>query len=158
MEVQVNRPPEQGCSIASLIGSCAILATALLPFAAGAAWFGYASSGNLGLAAAAIAAGVCWLSGSLALVAAFVGQRLNAGIQGVLVGMIFRMGLPLGAGMVLERNSPPLAAAGVFHMILALYLVALVVETLLSLRFVPKSKAPAKSVAAVDLSRGASSG
>jgi hypothetical protein len=158
VEAQGINPAGRISSIASLIGSCAILAAALLPFAAGVGWYGYASAGSLGLAAAAIAAGVCWLSGSLALVAAFVGQRLNAGIQGVLVGMIFRMGLPLGAGMALERNSPPLAAAGVFHMILALYLVALLVETLLSLRFVPRSAVKAKSVAAVDLPGGASSG
>jgi hypothetical protein len=122
------------------------LAASLLPFAAALAWLGNSRSGEIGVAAAAIALGVCWVSGSLALVCTFVGQRLGAAIHGVLVGMIFRMGLPLVTGIALQRNNPPLADAGVLLMILGLYLVALLVETLLSLRFVPRSVSPAKSV------------
>jgi FtsH-binding integral membrane protein len=91
-----------------------------------------------GLAAAGIAALTCWLSGSLALVATYLGQRLGAALHGVLIGMFFRMGLPLVVGFVLQKSNPPLAEAGVLTMILALYLVALVTETLLSLQFVPR--------------------
>jgi hypothetical protein len=69
----------------------------------------------------------------------YLGQRLNAGVQGILVAMIFRMGLPLAAGVVITQQNEPLARAGLFAMILALYFVALVVETALSLKFVPRS-------------------
>lgn len=129
-------------SVGVLVGSCAVLALALLPFAAGAAWYGYGRSGQMGLVAAGIAFGTCWLSGSLALAATFFGQRLGGALHGVLLGMIFRMGLPLAVGLVLQKNSPPLSEARVFLMILGLYLVALVVETLLSLQFVPRGVAP----------------
>jgi hypothetical protein len=127
---------------------------ALLPVAAGVAWLGYARSGLVGVAAATIAASVCWLSACLALVSVFVGQRLDAGIQGILAGMLFRMGLPLAVAMAFKYNSPPLAEAGIFWMILGLYLVALVVETLLSLRFVPKNVRVVKP-AVIDVARGA---
>jgi hypothetical protein len=149
VEVQANKVTERRGSIASLIGYCAVLGATLMPFAAGLAWFGYRRAGTEGVAAAAIAFGVCWLSGSLALVATFVGQRLGAAIPGVLVGMIFRMGLPLITGMALQRNSPPLAAAGVFLMILGLYLVGLLVETLLSLQLVPRTNRAPRPVEAV---------
>jgi hypothetical protein len=49
----------------------------------------------------------------------------------------------------LQRNSPPLAAAGVFLMILGLYLVGLLVETLLSLQLVPRTNRAPRPVEAV---------
>jgi hypothetical protein len=119
---------------------------------------GYGRSGWSGIAAAATAGLVCWLSASLALVSLFVSQRLKAPVQGVLVGMIFRMGLPLAAGMALNEAVPLLADAGVFWMILGLYLVALVVETLLSLRFVPADNiGQLKSAASIDAASGVQS-
>jgi hypothetical protein len=135
--------PQDGKSVApcgsvmSLLLACALVGLALAPVAGAFAWYGSTHSGMWGVAAALLAAAVCWISASLALVAVFVGQRLDAGIQGILAGMFFRMGLPLAAAMALKQNSPRLSEAGIFYMILGLYLVALVVETLLSLRFVP---------------------
>jgi len=141
----------------SLLVACALVGLALLPVAAAIAWFSYGPSGLTGVAAAAIAAGVCWLSACLALVSVFVGQRLDAGIQGILAGVLFRMGLPLAVAMALKQNSPSLAGAGIFWMILGLYLVALVVETLLSLRFVPPNLRPPRPASAIDVARGAQS-
>jgi hypothetical protein len=133
--------PQRG-SVITLLRFCAILLLVLLPFAGGVAWFGLSRSGQPGLVAAAIALGTCWLSGSLALAATLYGQRLGSALHGVLIGMFFRMGLPLAVGLILQRTSPPLSEAGVFVMILGLYLVALVVETFLSLQFVPRGVAP----------------
>jgi hypothetical protein len=66
------------------------------------------------------------------------------------------MGLPLAAGMALNEAVPLLADAGVFWMILGLYLVALVAETLLSLRFVPADQLGAlRSAASIDAASGA---
>jgi hypothetical protein len=141
----------------SLFVACALVGVCLLPVAAAIAWFGYGRSGLTGVAAAAIAAVICWLSACLALGSVFVGQRLDAGIQGILAAMLFRMGLPLAAAMGLKQISPPLAGAGILWMILGLYLVALVVETLLSLRFVPRSVRPARSAAAIEVAGGAQS-
>ncbi len=154
MDPQDGRASGRDSSIRSLLVACALVGLALLPVAAGVAWLGYARSGLVGVAAATIAASVCWLSACLALVSVFVGQRLDAGIQGILAGMLFRMGLPLAVAMAFKYNSPPLAEAGIFWMILGLYLVALVVETLLSLRFVPKNVRVVKP-AVIDVARGA---
>jgi hypothetical protein len=120
--------------------SCAILAGILAPFTVAVAWLAYGRSGSIGIAAAAIAGGICWLSASLALATVYLGQMLNNPVGGILGGMFFRMGLPLGVGMAIQQSHPPLANAGTFLMILALYLVALVAETLLSLKFVPPGK------------------
>lgn len=141
----------------SLIVACALVGLVLLPIAAAIAWFSYGRSGLMGVAAAAIATVVCWLSASLALASVFVGQRLDAGIQGILAGMLFRMGLPLAVAMALKHLSPSLTEAGIFWMILGLYLVALVVETLLSLRFVPPNLRGARAAAGIDVARGAQS-
>ena len=89
------------------------------------------------LVAAAIGGGVCWLAASLALAATFLGNRLQAPVQGVLAGMLFRMGLPLAAIMALPKLGGAWAPPGVATTILGVYLVALVVETVLALRMVP---------------------
>ena len=47
--------------------------------------------------------------------------------------MIFRMGLPMGVGLLLNYGGGPLASAGVFGWIVVFYLLTLAVETLLSL-------------------------
>jgi hypothetical protein len=150
--------PQQGkavaprSSLASLLIACALVGLALAPVAAGIAWYSFGRSGAMGVVAALIAALTCWVSASLALAAVFVGQRLEAGIHGILASMLFRMGFPLAVALALKTNSPPLAAAGVFWMILGLYLVALVVETLLSLQFVPRNRRPGVAAGAASVS------
>lgn len=139
MEALAGKASQTKCSLASLFGSCALLALILAPIAALFAWYGYATHGSDAIAAALVAAAVCWSAASLALAATFIGQRMNGGVQGTLVGMLFRMGLPLAAGLFLHNTGGSLAEAGVFSMILGLYLCSLVVETVLSLRFVPRT-------------------
>ena len=60
------------------------------------------------------------------------GQAVN----GVLLGMLFRMGIPLGCGFALHQLSEGLAKAGVFGIILAYYFVTLFAETLLAVKLV----------------------
>src|SRR5262245_2702441 len=88
------------------------------------------------LLSAAIGGGVCWLAGILALTAGFVANRFQAPVQGVLLGMLVRMGLPLAALVAFTQTGAPLGANGFAATILGVYLVSLVVETLLSLRMV----------------------
>lgn len=90
---------------------------------------------------AAVAGGVCWLSATIALTATFFGNQFGAPVQGVLVGMLFRMGLPLAALIGLPKMGSPLAEGGLGMTIVSVYLVALVIETLLALRMVPVSTA-----------------
>jgi hypothetical protein len=136
---------ERRGSVASLLASCALLGLVLAAASASVAWWASSRSGSSGAYAALLAGGVCLISSTLALTISFLGQRFDQPIAGILGGMLFRLGLPLATGLAIQSLGGPLATAGCFGMIVALYLVALPVETLLSLKFVPqtKSKLPA---------------
>jgi len=54
----------------------------------------------------------------------------------MLIGMMFRMGLPLAALVTLPRIEGRLATSGISTTILGIYLVALIAETLLALRLI----------------------
>ena len=101
------------------------------------AWIGHKSHGWDGVAAGGVAAGTCWLGAVVALVLGGVFGRSGNAANGVLLGMLFRMGIPLAVGIALDRRGGPLADAGVFGMILVYYLVTLVAETTLSLKLIP---------------------
>ena len=98
------------------------------------AWYGHHSNGWDGVWAAAVAAAICWVGSLTALVvSAMFGQGTNAA-SGVLLGMVFRMGVPFAVGVAFHRHGGMLAEAGVFGMILGYYFVTLVVETVLAVR------------------------
>lgn len=101
---------------------------------------GYSRAGWLGVAAAGVAGGVCWVSGLLALVAAGSFRSSGNAVNGILVGMACRTGIPLAAGVMLHSSGGALAAAGVFGMILGYYLVTLAAETLLAVRVTADSR------------------
>ena len=158
MDPHADQANEQRGSLRSLLASCAVLAAVLAPLAAAIAWFAFGRSGWIGVAAAAIAGVVCWLSASLALAAVYLGQKLNNPIAGIIGAMFFRMGLPLAVGLAINQWHAPLAQAGCFLMILGLYLVALVVETILSLQFVPPAMQKAASEATAVSGRATAGG
>jgi hypothetical protein len=100
------------------------------------AWIGHWRAGYRGVAAALVAAATCWAGAAAALILGGVLQSTKNAVHGILLGMVFRMGVPLAVGLVLHRWEGPLAEAGVFGMILGFYFVTLAAETLLSLRMV----------------------
>jgi hypothetical protein len=104
------------------------------------AGIGHSRAGWSGVAAAGVAAGVCWVGGFLALVAAGLFRSSRNALNGVLVGMACRTGFPLVAGVMLHSSGGALAAAGVFGMILGYYLVTLAAETLLAIRVTADSR------------------
>jgi hypothetical protein len=95
---------------------------------------------------AAIGGGICWLAGALALSATYLCNQFHAPVQGVLVGMAFRMGLPLAGLIVLPQLGGPLGASSVTATVLGVYLVGLVAETVLALRMVPPQTAQRHAV------------
>ena len=128
----------------SLVASCAILALVIGPVALVAAAIVNRGFSYQSLVAGGIGAFVCWAAGALALTATFLGNLLHAPVQAMLAGMLFRMGLPLIALVALPQLDARLAAGGITTIILAVYLVALVVETILALRMVPAQYGAAK--------------
>jgi len=123
-----------------------LLSLSLLVAFPAVAFYGYSQHGQTGLIAAAIAGAICWAGAMFALV--LIGMfrtSQNHVVSATLLGMLFRMGLPLVTGLIITRNGGPLADAGLFGMILVFYLVGLVVETILSVRILGSSQDVAKA-------------
>jgi hypothetical protein len=97
------------------------------------------------LTAAGIAGGICWSAAVLGLTCTWLGNVLHSPVQGLLGGMLFRMGLPLVAIMALLQSGGQFGAAGLTGTILGVYLVTLVVETALAVRMVPPEARTARA-------------
>ena len=83
--------------------------------------------------AALLAWSIVWLAGTLALLLANLAKGTTFFIHAQLGGMLFRVGLPLGAVVVLHAIDGNLTKAGAPQCLVILYLVGLVVETLMVL-------------------------
>jgi hypothetical protein len=90
-------------------------------------------SGPAGLAASAAAAALCLLGAGAALIAAQAFTRQGKTLQGLLLGMALRMGIPLSFGLALQFSVKPLGDAHLLIYLLVFYPVTLFVETYLSL-------------------------
>jgi len=139
----MNRTRQTSVSVMSLLIYCALLGIAVAPAAIAVAWIANGQISPNTVFNAAVGGGICWLAGALALTITFLGNYFHAPVQGLLVSMLVRMGLPLAAIIALPKLSGPLAATSMTTTILGVYLVALIVETGLSLRMVPpQSRVP----------------
>ncbi len=122
----------------------AVITGVMLIAFVGLASLGWSRFGSPGLVAAVVACGVCWVSGLIALSAALLFRDSQQATQGLLFGMLFRMGLPLAVGLGLTQSRSELLKAGVMGMLVGVYLVGLFVETLLTW-WIVESSAGAKS-------------
>jgi len=95
--------------------------------------------GTIALAAAALAAILCWAGAAISLVVGIQLRRPDQLLAALFVGMIARMGIPLGFGLTIHLLGGPLAQAGTLYYVLIFYPVTLLVETALKL---PKSSQP----------------
>jgi len=141
---ETNNSPPAALSLAGLARCCILLGSIIVPVALAITAVFNRSLSLQPLIVAAISGGVCWMAAALALAATFVGNRFNLPVQALLIGMLFRLGLPFAALMgisIVDRN---LAEHGLAPTILGTYLVALLVETLLAVRIVPITT-PAKA-------------
>ena len=98
--------------VRGLLGVFAVLLAAFPVFA----MYGYWAKGSDGVSAAAVAAGV-GLAGGLAGFAAAFGFRGTQAIQGVLLGMVVRMVVPLAAAAVFFLRGGTLVRAGLLEML-----------------------------------------
>lgn len=123
----------------SLALSCAVLGAVIAPVSL--LWAAVLAGGlSTQVALNAVVAGViCWFAAALGLVATYLGNVLQSPVQGVLGGMLFRMFPPLAAVIGLPKLGGAFASPGLTTTLLGVYLVALLVETVLALRMVPKA-------------------
>src|SRR5262245_32370999 len=128
--------------------SCAILLFCMLAALLAVSAWASAAHGSAGIQAALVAWLLCTAAAFAALLisVSFASPPLaptaNLGSMGI------RMGIPLFGLIVLPNAAPALAAAGLLPSLLACYLVALVVETLLVLRHVAPNPISAASASA----------
>jgi hypothetical protein len=139
-QVEMRGPKRPAVCFAVLAVSVAIL---LIPISV----FAFYRTGWLGVAAAMVAALVCWLAATIALAIVVLFRGPKHGVSGILGSMLIRMALPLVAGTVLSRQGGPLAEAGVFGMIVVFYLFTLAIETLLSVSLVGQASSAKQSAA-----------
>jgi len=126
----------QDVQLSGVLKSCALLALAVGCFYPLVAGYGYLQYGSMGVAAGSIAAGLAFAGAAVSLVLYAFFQGPTAAVNITLLGMLFRMAIPLGGAMLFHRSGGPLAEAGVVGMVVAYYLFTLVIETLLALRLV----------------------
>ena len=141
MSESVDPCRNEDARLSEALKSCALLALAVLGFYPLVAGYGYSQFGTMGVASASVAAGLCFAGAAAALMCIAFLQGPTAAVNSTLLGMLFRMGLPLGGAMVLNQSGGPLVAAGVVGMVLVYYLFTLVIETLLSLSLVKRQSA-----------------
>lgn len=128
--------PSSGTRPAHLRTAGVVLTTVTLLACPAFAVVGYRGHGWAGVAAAGVAAGTCWGGALIALVLTALLRRQTQAVAGILGGMFFRLGLPLGIGLWLHEQRGPLSEAGVVGMIVAFYFVTLSAETVLAVRLV----------------------
>lgn len=103
------------------------------------AYFAHSKHGTDGTVAAVVAAAVCLVAGCLAISVTSLFQSMGQGMNGLLLSMIIRTGIPLVAGVSLSMQRGPLAEAGVFGMIVLNYLIMLTIETISAVRIVQQT-------------------
>jgi len=133
---------------AKLRRACIILTLVTLLAFPAFAGVGYWRNGMAGIQAAGVAAAICWIGAIIALLCGGLMRGTENAVNGVLLGMLFRMGIPLGGGFALHQLSEGLAKAGVFGMILAYYFVTLFAETLLAVKLVSPTGNKKKAIEA----------
>jgi len=120
----------------------AVLGLAVLSACALAAPIAAWHRGSAGVITATVAAGLCWLGAQAALVLARPYRQPQGAWQGMLLGMLPRMGVPLAAGLVFQLRGGMLAQSGLLVYLVVFYPVALWAETILCL---PACARPARS-------------
>ncbi len=112
---------------------CTLLAAVAITTYVPTALVAYGIGGPPGVLAATAAAGLCLLGVivPLAMPARMIGA---APVYEVILGMLVRMGIPLGGGLALHLSATALASAGVLYYLLVFYPVLLATHTWLCLR------------------------
>jgi hypothetical protein len=82
---------------------------------------------------AGLAAVLCWLSATLALVLFHHFRQVGNAAAGTLSGTLVRLGIPLLVGLVAINSSEKLRDENFFQIVLVFYFITLVADTMLTL-------------------------
>jgi len=115
------------------LGKCAALAAVLLAALIVAVPIGVLFIGGWGAWAAVAAAMTIFVASIISLFAAAAFQSRQEAMWALLFSMGLRMSIPMAACLIVLLFGGPLATGGFVYFVLAFYLVALPVETLLAM-------------------------
>jgi len=127
------------------VTGCAVLAAVVWLAFPIAAYFAHVQRGVPGVVAVAIAAVVCWLASTAALVVTSRYSATKSAATGVFLGMFLRTGVPILSAIVLTSSSRELAQGGVFGAFVVFFLLTLSVETVLVMRIINRVRGASKS-------------
>ena len=114
-------------------GQAFALSSLFVTFLAASAPLGLMIYGQNGAIAAAAATGVCLLAGWIAMLATHLLSSPEKPTTHLILGMMFRMGLPLAVCLVLVQQDHWLMTYGFGFFLVAAFTVGLTVETLFTL-------------------------
>jgi hypothetical protein len=118
----------------------ALVGVAALSGALTAQTRGAVSNNAAAYQAAAVAALLNWIAGSMALATVIATRHTSQRLNGALGAMLARMALPMAAVLFFRSSKHPLVAAGVVGQIVVLYLCGLIVETVRTVRLVSRAE------------------
>jgi hypothetical protein len=124
---EASEPDSSG--LRSVVAGIALVGCVLLIVATITSSIIWSRHGANGLLACLVAAGVCWVSASAALLITAITAGGPQAVAGLFMSIAVRTGVPLGAAALATTVGGPLADAGLFGLIVIHYLAALVVET-----------------------------
>lgn len=132
-------PPSRSITIVFLLwlGGVALVAAVVGVTVPVAAWIAFGHLDTVIALQAAVAGLICWLAAVAALAATVLGTHWGWPVQAMLVSTVLRMGIPLAAVMVAPHFGGVWASRAWAGMLVGVYLVALVAETLVAVRMVP---------------------
>lgn len=119
----------------SLVRALLVMSLVLLAAFPAIGGWGYWSYGKPGLITATVAGLSCWVGGVLGFAVSLPFQGLQA-VNGVLAGMLVRMTVPMVVALGLLMSRSELLGVDRLPLLVVYYLVALVVDTILSVRAV----------------------
>ena len=109
------------------------------------AWYGYHKYQQAGVTVVTIAAILCWFGSILGILPSLLIRNPDKRVNAILLGMLIRMSIPIGGGLMLETSIDELAEARLLMFTLIYYIIALVVDTALALKIVQASKQETKA-------------
>jgi len=128
MEMRLSNLRERSLAVRATVLVLAVVAFYAL--VAPVAWY---LSGPNGPVSAAVAGSCCLLGAGLALVSGEPFRATRRAMYGMLLGMAFRMGVPLTVGLLIHYHGGLLAQTGFVYYLLVFFELTLLVEVYLSL-------------------------
>lgn len=116
-----------------------LLALVLLVTGIGTAFLGNHWAGTEGIVVALASALLCFFAAALGLLSVYIFQMLGQALNGLLLSILFRTGLPLAGGVVLLEQVTDLTRRETVILLTVNYLAALTSETILSVLIVGKN-------------------